>query len=589
MNATLPSTGAAADDSPLRKTRIGRILVLTVANPPVNALSYPVRIGLTEAIEQGCQDPDIDAMILRCEGKSFISGADIKEFSNPRDPRVSELVEFVERSTKPIVAALHGTVLGGGLEISMACHYRIARPDVVLGLPEVNLGLLPGAGGTQRLPRLIGIPRSLDIIVGGHTMSAHEAVDCGLVDRLSEGDLQANALAFAVDRVEQERKPRRTSDRRVAEADPAIIERFRSSVRQRHPGFLAPLHCIAAIEASVLPFEQGLQKEKSLFLELFGSDQAKAMQYAFFAQREVARLPAGAAAASRGHGILLLGEGPQADHFAHVLGSGNERLTRLAGADACKEPLSGEDAAQLAGAAWVIDACALDPSRQGAMLGALARAGAANLSSLAPLEELPALAGPLGPQVTLSGVRTSPIPGSRLVETYPGPSGAAALEPVHRALQSAGASPMVLEGQSEPLQARLLAAVHSVLEDIARAGTSQTMIAAALHAHGIRPSAFGFEDPADTSDVTEDQRAIIDVLMGAVCDQALQLTVTAGLRPVQIDVACILGLGFPAYRTAPCRMLETRSRSSLAAAAQASARRLGISLRLPSLSAEGSS
>lgn len=576
-------TDTATDTGPLRKERDGRILVLTVANPPVNALSYPVRTGLIEAIDQACKDPGVDAIILRCEGRSFISGADIKEFSNPRDPRVPELVEFVERSTKPIVAALHGTALGGGLEISMACHYRVARPDVTMGLPEVNIGLLPGAGGTQRLPRLIGIPRALDVIVGGATLDAREALACGLIDQVSTGDLRADAIAFSRRLVEEGRGPRRTSERQVAPVDPALFDRLRELARRRQPGYLAPLNCIEAVEACALPFEQGLQREKRLFFQLFGSEQAIAMQYAFFAQREVGRLPAGAPGSAPGHAIVLVGEGVEADRLAAVLGAKPGMLTRLSAEALKARPLSEAHARQIASAAWVIEACPDASTDRGALLEAVVDAGARSVSTTAPLNDLPQLASRWGERAILSGVRASPLSASKLVETFPGPGGPATLQPVHESLRAAGATPMVLENQTEPLQPRLLEPARALLDRIGEAGTARAAIAGALKAYGMQPDVFGLHMPDAEVGSSEDCQAVIDALIGAIADHALTLVATGRLSAVQIDAAWTLGLGFPAYSAGPCRMIDTVGRQVIAVSAQAAARRLGVSLLLPSL------
>jgi len=295
-------------EAPVRVSHEGPVMVITIANPPVNALSYDVRIALIGAIENGCANPETSAMVIRCEGRSFISGADIREFANPRDPRVPAMIELIETATKPLIAAIHGTALGGGVELSLVCHYRIARSDAVLGLPEVRLGLLPGAGGTQRLSRLVGIERALQVIVDGVTLSAAEALDCGLVDKVCEGDVGAAAVEFARSIIQENLPVRRTSDRSVAAPDPEIFRRHEQKIHRKQPGFIAPLHCLAAVKASSeLPFPEGLMKEKELFLELFGSPQAKAMQYAFFAQREAAKAAAGTKAGTPLRDLLVQG------------------------------------------------------------------------------------------------------------------------------------------------------------------------------------------------------------------------------------------------------------------------------------------
>ncbi|MGB5097375.1 MAG: enoyl-CoA hydratase/isomerase family protein, partial [Porticoccaceae bacterium] len=179
-------------------TRDGEIGVITVANPPVNALSQPVRAGLKDAVQAGLADPGVKAMVLICDGATFIAGADIREFGKPlAAPSLVPVIDAMEASDKPIVAAIHGTALGGGLEVALGCHYRVAVPSARVGLPEVNLGLLPGAGGTQRLPRLVGVEKALDFIVQGTHVPAAEAQRLGLLDELIEGDLKAGAIAFA--------------------------------------------------------------------------------------------------------------------------------------------------------------------------------------------------------------------------------------------------------------------------------------------------------------------------------------------------------------------------------------------------------
>ena len=185
-------------DSPISTTRHHDILVVTSNNPPVNALGAAVRQGLVAAIEQAESDDAIKAVVIRCEGQTFFAGADITEFGKPPVmPWLPEVVDRIENCTKPVVAAIHGTALGGGLEIALGCHYRVAVPTAKLGVPEVKLGLLPGAGGTQRLPRVAGVPKALEMVTGGGMISAKEANANGLVDRICEGDLQQHAVAYA--------------------------------------------------------------------------------------------------------------------------------------------------------------------------------------------------------------------------------------------------------------------------------------------------------------------------------------------------------------------------------------------------------
>jgi 3-hydroxyacyl-CoA dehydrogenase len=277
--------------------RRGRVAVLTVNNPPVNALSQGVRQGLRDGMTQAIADGGVDAVVIACAGRTFIAGADITEFGKPpREPGLHEVLNLIESSPKPVVAAIHGTAFGGGLEVTLACHYRVAVKSARLGLPEVKLGLLPGAGGTQRLPRVVGVEKALSMIVSGDPIGAEEGKKVGLVDELVDGDLTAGAVAFA-ERVIAEKRPLRKIrdlDDKIAPArgKPEIFANFRKSVARQTRGFRAPERCIQAVEAAVsLPFDQGLARERELFTELMRSAESQAQRYFFFAEREAAKIP----------------------------------------------------------------------------------------------------------------------------------------------------------------------------------------------------------------------------------------------------------------------------------------------------------
>ena len=277
--------------------RRGPIAVLTVNNPPVNALSHGVRLGLRDGLRAAAADASVQAIVVACAGRTFIAGADITEFGKPmKEPSLHEVLDTIEQSPKPVIAAIHGTALGGGLEVALACHWRIGVRAARLGLPEVKLGILPGAGGTQRLPRLVGVEKALSMIVSGEPIGAEEAHRAGLLDELAEGDLTAAAVAFA-QRVVAERRPLRKVrdlDDKVAAArgKPEIFARFRESVARQTRGFRAPERCIQAVEAAVeRPFAEGLRLERELFLELVASPESKAQRYVFFAEREAAKVP----------------------------------------------------------------------------------------------------------------------------------------------------------------------------------------------------------------------------------------------------------------------------------------------------------
>ncbi|MBO0735880.1 MAG: enoyl-CoA hydratase/isomerase family protein [Alphaproteobacteria bacterium] len=271
--------------------RDGEVAVVTTDNPPVNALKHEVRAGLVEALRQAREDGAVKAVVIGCAGRTFFAGADITEFGQPpRPPSLHDVIAAVEGMPKPVVAALHGTALGGGFEVALACHFRIAVPGARVGLPEVKLGLLPGAGGTQRLPRLVGPEKALRMIVTGEPIGAAEAQVLGVVDDIAEGDLTSAGVTFAR-RVVAEGRPlslvRERDEKLSAEGFADAAE----TLTQRLRGQDAPAACVEAVRnAIVLPFEEGLRRESELFRRLVAGDQSKARRHVFFAEREAARI-----------------------------------------------------------------------------------------------------------------------------------------------------------------------------------------------------------------------------------------------------------------------------------------------------------
>ncbi|HEX7013219.1 MAG TPA: 3-hydroxyacyl-CoA dehydrogenase NAD-binding domain-containing protein [Steroidobacteraceae bacterium] len=276
----------------------GDIAVLTINSPPVNALSHQVRDGIVKAMQQAIANDAVKAVVLICEGKTFIAGADITEFGKPpQPPSLQDVEDSVESSPKPVIAAIHGTALGGGLEVALCCHYRIAVPSAKCGLPEVHLGLLPGAGGTQRLPRIVGPERALELITSGQHIDARSAHAAGLFDELApEGELRPSAIALARKVVAEKRPLKKVRDLNekveAARGKPEIFESFRKANARKFRGFIAPEYIIRAIEAAVnLPFDEGLELERKLFLELMEGTQSAAQRYVFFAERQVWKIP----------------------------------------------------------------------------------------------------------------------------------------------------------------------------------------------------------------------------------------------------------------------------------------------------------
>jgi 3-hydroxyacyl-CoA dehydrogenase len=272
--------------------RDGDVAVVTADNAPVNALKHEVRAGLTQALALACDDDAVRAVVIACAGRTFFAGADITEFGKPpQAPSLHDVIAAIEAMPKPVVAALHGTALGGGFELALACHFRVAVSGARVGLPEVKLGLLPGAGGTQRLPRLVGPEKALQMIVTGEPIRAAEARADGIIDEIVEGDLTAAAVDFAR-RVVREGRPLRL----VRDRDEKLIgEGFADAAEaltRRLRGREAPAACVEAVRnAIVLPFDEGLRRESELFRQLVAGDQSKAQRHIFFAEREAAKVP----------------------------------------------------------------------------------------------------------------------------------------------------------------------------------------------------------------------------------------------------------------------------------------------------------
>ncbi|RSV31688.1 3-hydroxyacyl-CoA dehydrogenase NAD-binding domain-containing protein [Sphingomonas sp. ABOLH] len=276
---------------PVTTERHGDVLVVIADNPPVNALSAPVRKGLTAAIEEAAGDDSVRAVVIACAGRTFFAGADITEFGKPPiEPMLPEVVDRIEASDKPVVAAIHGTALGGGCEVAIASHYRIAVPSAKLGTPEVKLGLLPGAGGTQRLPRLAGVAVALEMVAKGDPISAAKAKQAGIVDRLAgEDSLLADAIAFAREVADVRPIPR--ASERPLSPDPEAIAAFEKTNARRFRGFEAPAANIACVvKATEVPYAEGSEFERQQFMKLMFGVQSAAQRHIFFAERKASKI-----------------------------------------------------------------------------------------------------------------------------------------------------------------------------------------------------------------------------------------------------------------------------------------------------------
>lgn len=287
-----------SDSSVVKISRFGQVAVLTADSPPVNALSVRVRLGLVQALAEMSSDETIKAVVIMCAGRTFFPGADIKEFGNaPLSPDLPEVLVAIEQMPYPVIAAIHGTALGGGLELALACHYRVAAASARFGLPEVKLGLLPGASGTQRLPRLVGPKAALDLMISGDQIDANEALNAGIIDAIvDEATLQASAVAFAEKIVSEALPLRRICEMKANKEGMdglgAFFEDYRRTSGRKFRGLKAPEYIIRCVEAAMtLPFDDGLKIERALFDELMADPQSAAMRYAFFAEREAGKIP----------------------------------------------------------------------------------------------------------------------------------------------------------------------------------------------------------------------------------------------------------------------------------------------------------
>src|SRR5580658_3889310 len=273
----------------------GDVGIIWIDNPPVNAISVGVRKAMIDGVAQLERDPEIKAGVLACEGRTFMAGADITEFGKPPlSPSLHDAVNALEGCSKPIVAAIHGTAFGGGLESALACHYRVAVAKAQVGLPEVKLGILPGAGGTQRLPRLIGVEAALAIIVAGDPIPAAQAAGAGVIAKIIDGDLNEGAMAYARELAARHAPAHKIRDIRIdaGKLPGGYFDQARARLAKEKKNLFAPQRIVDALEAAAtLPFDQGIARERELFMQCQENSQAKALQHVFFAERKASVIP----------------------------------------------------------------------------------------------------------------------------------------------------------------------------------------------------------------------------------------------------------------------------------------------------------
>jgi enoyl-CoA hydratase/carnithine racemase len=514
--------------------------IIAIDSPPVNALGVRVRQALDDGFRQLSQDAAVRAIVLICEGRTFFAGADISEFGKPPlPPSLDAVFDIIENGPKPVLAAMHGSALGGGFEMALMCHYRIALPSTKLGLPEVKLGIMPGAGGTQRLPRIIGVPAALDLITSGETLDARTALELGLLDALAqEGALRESAVAFARSIIGKPFTRARDRQERIeaARGDPDLFTRFRTGNAERFRGRAAPENIVRAIEAAVaLPFEAGLARERELLADLRSKDESRAMSYLFFAQRGSAKVPSQhSTPAQTIRSAALKGPHPLPPAFEAILKRANVSLDKATGSEA-----------GAADADLIVLLPEHDDYREPGwrtLLGATS--GRDGPSMLVDAEsdgdgEWPEVTNPQAIGLRASG---------SLLEIGMGPDPrpetlAAAIGLAKRSEMIPAMSRTLRPSICRRLERRLRKAAAQIMAE----GVDQAAIAAVLYEFGF-PAAgekVEGEPPVNMSELTR------RLLYPVVDEAALLIQEDIVLRASDIDVAAVLGCGWPMQKGGP--------------------------------------
>ncbi len=521
----------------------GEIAVITLNSPPVNALSASVRGAIVDGLRRAQGDPAVAAVVLVCAGKTFIAGADIAELGKPpRPPSFEDMAEALENGSKPVIAAIHGTALGGGLETALLCHYRVADPSAKLGLPEVHLGLLPGGGGTQRLPRIVGVEAALELIVTGRQIGAGEAHRLGVIDAVTTaGELWAGAISFARQIVAENRKLTRIRDRddmlAPTRGNPGIFEKFREKNQKLFRGVIAPGHILEAVQCAVnLPFDEGIARERALITALITGRQSAALRYMFFAEREAAKVKnapediSSPAIAS----VAILGTGPAAEAAARLFAK-----TGLADAhpDECPDMAAAPDLILLvASGAEGFDKLA-------------AKAGPHTIFAAITVAALHQLACVTGKPSHIVGLKFS----GRLLEVCR--TNETAATTIAAAMQLGRKTGKIAVLCSENFITDRLAAVQSsTVERLASEGVTAAEIGAARYD-------YGFSEDADRPDptITEDRKQNIceALLFPLINEGAAMLADGTAQRASDIDTVAVSTLTWPGYTGGPMFWAET--------------------------------
>jgi 3-hydroxyacyl-CoA dehydrogenase len=561
--------------------------IVSVDSPPVNAMSTLVRTGLFKAFAAVLADSAAKAVVLICDGRTFFAGADISELGKPDEgPNFAQVLTAVENASKPVVAAIHGTALGGGFEFALACHYRIAVPSAKVGLPEVHLGVLPGAGGTQRLPRIVGVESALDLITSGRTITAVEAHARGAVDALArEGELRAQAIEFARQLIREGKPLQRVRDLTdkiaAARARPAIFTEFRRANARRFRGFKAPECIVKCIEAAVnLPFDQGLEVESALFAELVAGPESEAQRYAFFAEREVTKVPdvdtktptkaidsatvigagpmgSAIAAALVNAGIAVSWIEARKDALDHALATvglaGSERMRLLAPT---------QDLGAAARSDLIVEAATEDLRTKTELfrrLDQIAKRGAVLATCTSSLDVNAMAAGTSRPESVVGLHFFSPRPDMRLLEVVRTAStGKEALAASIQLARRIGKLAVVSRAAEGFIARRAMGACFQAANELVLAGAAREDIDEAMVQFGFPSGPFsmmGAFPPAERVDARPIKRSPSDLierlLFPVVNESARILEEGVAIRASDIDTALIHAYGWPVYKGGP--------------------------------------
>ncbi|MBC7477458.1 MAG: enoyl-CoA hydratase/isomerase family protein [Pseudorhodobacter sp.] len=533
----------------VRVDRIGDTAVLTLAHPPVNALSADLRLALAQALTAAIQDAGVGAIVLCGQGRGFSAGADIAEFGKPNPTvRLGQLAQMIEASPKPVIAALHGTALGGGLELALAAHYRIAGAGALLGLPEVNLGLLPGAGGTQRLPRLIGAPGALRLMLTGAPIRAAEALALGLIDRVVEQDLTAAALAMAAEGL----VPRRSCDMRRGFKDMMAYQDAIAAAR-RAPVTLAQTRIIDCVEAAaLLPFTQGLQAEEMAFADLSATPQAAGLRDAFFTERRAA-VPPPAVAAIAAPQLTRLGiwgaDDMAADLVFQALSAGmhviwaapaRETLVQALGRTAARQEqavVAGTISEDTRDADWARLTTALDPA---ALTSADLTLVTASVDPLTLEMGLGAVAAQGGPDTAI----TVPYATGGLAELSLRPDASPQAIALLMALARRLTWRLTFAGPGGPIELHLRQALAAAADHLATQGITPDQITAAL---------------TDAAPHSRQKTEIVTASLAAMAAEGARMVADGrARRPLDVDAVALLAGLLPRWMGGPMFQADRR-------------------------------